>query len=230
MNERLIEFLKKHLERGSDMKEVKQALLSAGHDIYTVEEHMNHVLKYKKAREFIKKHIEIGSDIEKVKQALLNAGYDINIVEEQLRNALEDKSNRRHKLVTPTLSIAVLIIAVIISAAGFYYFSNLYKKTDLTINESRIENIKYQKNLEIFNKALIANDTDVCGKIEDSELRNDFKKRFEFDLNKTEEKTNFTETADKKILDKALVNHNLSICSEIADALMKGQCEQILIR
>ena len=59
MNEKLIEYLKKHVEKGTDMEKVKQALLGAGHDISTIEEHINHVLKYKKSREFIKKHKKV---------------------------------------------------------------------------------------------------------------------------------------------------------------------------
>lgn len=230
MNEKLIEYLKEHVEKGSDMERVKQALLNAGHDIYTIEEHINHVLKHKKAMEYIKKHIEIGSDIDKVKQALLNAGYDISIVEEQLRSALEDDKNRRHKPKNINLPIAVIILVVIISVAGFYYFSNLNKKTDLTINESRIEEIKYQKNLDIFNQALITNDTNVCDKIEGGALRNECQRKFETGLNKTEEKISFNETADKKSFNMALINHNASICLEIIDASLRNQCGQILIK
>lgn len=185
MNEKLIEYLKKHLESGSDMEKVRQALVNAGHDIKIVEEHMNHILKYKKSRDYIKKHIDFGLDIGKARQNLLNAGYDIHIVEEQLRSALENDKNRRHKIKTLKLSIAAVILAIIISVAGFYFFSRLDNKKVPGFDDLRIQETKYQKDLDIFN-----------------------------------------ETADKEILNRALINHDVKICDEIAGDSIKSICRK----
>ncbi len=179
--------------------------------------------------DFLKKHMERGSDMDKVKQALLNAGHDIYTVEEHLRNALEDKNNMRHKLTTPTLSIAVLIIVVIISAAGFYYFPDLYKKTDSVINESRNAEIENQKNLEMFNKALITNDMTACNNIQDDKLKEECQGKLLFNIsNATRENASEELQLGNEILNKALITHNKSLCVEIMDEIMKNICEQKL--
>lgn len=48
MNEKLVEYLKKHAEIGSDINKVKRALINVGWDAKTVEEHISHVFRAKK--------------------------------------------------------------------------------------------------------------------------------------------------------------------------------------
>ena len=108
MDQRLIDFIKKHVEIGSDILMVKELLLNAGHDIYIVEEHINHVLRDKKVKEFIVKHVKIGTDIERIKQALLDAGYDIKIVEEHIEHALKLKKKIRNINILLAVSLLTL--------------------------------------------------------------------------------------------------------------------------
>ena len=57
MDEKLIQFIKKHVEIGSDMSKVKQALLSAGWEVKIIEAHIEHVLKSKRVKRELPKII-----------------------------------------------------------------------------------------------------------------------------------------------------------------------------
>lgn len=178
--------------------------------------------------EYLKKHIEKDSDMEKVKQALIRAGHDIKIVEEHVNQAIENQINKKQRIRKHVAISIIGLAAAVILFIAFYFFP-YYKKTDLAVNETQLAEINL-KNLESFNQALITNDTDICDKIEGSALKNECKRKFEDDLNKTEEKISFNETADKKSFNMALINHNASICLEITDDSLKNQCGQILMK
>ncbi len=53
MNEKLLEWIKKNLERGHDSEKIKNILINAGHDISVVEEHINQVIKLKKNKKYM---------------------------------------------------------------------------------------------------------------------------------------------------------------------------------
>lgn len=228
MNDKLIEWIKTNVEKGHEVHKIRQALLRAGHDIRVVEQHLNHVLKHRKLKEYIKRHVRIGSDIDRLKQYLLNAGYDINIVEEHVNDALKEKKNKKRILTTIIAAISILILIV----GFFYYYSGSNKKTGLEIDESKIAEIKYQKGLEIFNRALISNDTAICDEIEDSNLKEVCKRRF---LSNISNETiggigneSITVKESKELLNKALISRNASFCLDIKDNTIKIQCEEIL--
>ena len=230
MNEELSEYIRRKMERGTDVEELKQALLSAGHEIRVVEEHINHVLKHRKLKEFIKKHVEIGTDIHKLRQYLINAGYDIKIIEGHISESLEHKKKKKNIL------IIVLIIAIAILVLGFFslkssYFENVNQKTEIKINESNNQNIEYQNNLGFFNKALVSKDVAFCDKINDSNLNEECKRKFSSNIhNETKEKISNESPSDKEskeLLNKALINNNASICLDIADISIKSSCDQL---
>ena len=130
MNEKLAEYIKKHVEHGTNIDELKQSLLNAGHDISIVEQYINYVVRHRKIKDYIKRHVKIGSDIYKLKQYLVKAGYDINIVEGHINDAL--KSGEKSKKILIGFALAAALI--LISAAGFYSFKFMNKKPILAIN------------------------------------------------------------------------------------------------
>lgn len=173
--------------------------------------------------EYLRKHIEKGSDMENVKQALIRAGHDIKIVEEHINQAIENQINKKQRIRKYVAISIIGLAAVVILFIAFYFFP-YYKKTDLAVNETQLVDIN-KKNLEIFNKALISNDTTICEQIEDNKLKEECKRKFGYNIS--------NETIDeafesKELLNKALINHNISLCVEIKDDTIKEQCEQIL--
>ena len=224
MNESLIEYIRKHLEYGTDIDKVKKTLLDAGHDIGIVEQHINHVLKHRKLKWFIKKHVKIGTDIDRLKQYLLNAGYDINIVEEHINDALKAKKNKKYILIS-----VVLILVVLVASFGIYYYTiNFKKTTQIVINETKEAEIKYQKNLEILNKAIIANDSSACQSIDENMLKTECQKKFTYNISNATSEECGEECMSKEILNQALINHNASLCAEIISDDTRKICEQSL--
>ena len=183
--------------------------------------------------EFIKKHIEIGHDTAKIKQVLVNAGHDIAIVEEHINHVIKSKKNRKENKIYIIMA-AFAVIAAIAIIVSVFEFSNLSlnKKTVSTYNESREAEIKFKNNLDIFNKALMGNDTSVCNKIGDENLKNECRNNF-LAINASNQTAGAfcnQECIDKNLINKALINNNLSICSEIRYNTIRSQCEQILMK
>ena len=52
MDERLISFIKKHLEKGVHESRIRQFLLRAGYDVKLIEEHISHAMKTRKRRNY----------------------------------------------------------------------------------------------------------------------------------------------------------------------------------
>ena len=226
MDQRLIDFIKKHVEIGSDILMVKELLLNAGHDIYIVEEHINHVLRDKKVKEFIVKHVKIGTDIERIKQALLDAGYDIKIVEEHIEHALKLKKKIRNINILLAVSLLTLFLILVI---GFFYIFNFDKETkSIEQNVQTFDTNEYQKNLEIFNQALIDKNISICEEINDIDLSNECKSKLQQRQNQNNNQSCDETCVNKQFLNNALISRNSSYCLEITNPAMKNQCEQIL--
>ena len=225
MDEKLVEYIKKHVEHGTNIDELKQSLLNAGHDISIVEQHINYVVRHRKIKDYIKRHVKIGSDIDKLKQYLVRAGYDINIVEEHINDALKAEKKRKKILI----GFALAVILILISATGFYSFEFMNKKLSLPINESREAEIKYKQNIEIFNQALISNDSNVCDKIVDNKLKEDCQRKFSTNISNETINDTDESAASKELLNKALITRNASICAEIQNTAIQVQCNQILV-
>lgn len=220
MNKKLKEFIEKYIEKGVHISRLRQYLVNSGYNLELIEAHINLVLK-----EFIKKHIRLGHEIDKIKQFLLNAGYEIEVVEEHLNHALRTKKNFRYILI-----FIALVLAILVTVSAFYYSYNPNKKPEVT--SENISSKLQKESLEFFNQALIKNDTTTCDSIQDSILKEECQRRFLSNLSNVSNETlpSFYNESniDKELLNKALISHNVSICSEIVDYLMKSQCEQVL--
>lgn len=246
MDERLIQYIKKHVEKGFSTDRIRQVLLNAGHEANVVEEHIRHAVGSainKHLIEYIQKNLEAGYPGAAIKQALLKAGYEINIVEKHIEHVLEVKRaqlEHMKKYLKPSpkvktaeesikhaaslktrkkiLTASIAIIAIIISVIGFYYFSDFNKKTEVK-SESIVGD--ENKNLDLLNNALIKNDESLCNNIEDANLREQCKNAFTFNETCDEECEN------KKIFNLAIIKNNKSICIGIKDEKIKEDCNNI---
>ncbi len=177
---------------------------------------------------YIKRNVERGHDIEKIKQVLINAGHDIRVVEGHAAHVLRLKKKN-----TKYISIALVFLAILILVIGGYYLIGYYKKPKITaVNQIQSAELQQQKNLADFNNALISNDQSLCNNINDERLREECQRRFLSNISNEAIEINesLVVKESKELLNKALINHNTSICTEIKDDTIKNQCEQILTR
>jgi len=200
MNQKLVGYIIKRIRMGHHPERVKQALLSAGWHPQIVDEHIRHVL----GRYFLGS----GPIKQKPKKVL-----------EKIKHELSSNSEKYF------IIALILIFVIVASVAGFNYFFDFGKKTEvkspvsITSNES--------ENLNLLNKALIKNDEIICGEIEDANLMEQCKDKFA--INETE-KICDEACKDQEFLNLALIRHNNSICLQIADSSLKNQCEQIFVK
>jgi len=221
MDEKLLNYIKKHLEIGTDIQLVRQALLNAGYYIETVEEHINYAIQSKdeKLIAFIKKHIDLGTDIDKLKQVLVNAGYHAAVVEEHISNSIKTfKAKKRKKYI---LISSIATIALIISVVFANQFISSNKKIEYAGNTS---NYTHQdENLGFLNEALIKKDVVICDMISDDNLKEVCQSKFLSNISVNVSACD-EQCQNATLLNKAIIENNSSVCSDIGSEELRNKC------
>lgn len=236
MNGKIIEYIRKNLKAGYSKEAIMHALLKAGYNINTAEEHIGHALSLKPEKHFVRDITqEIASNSDKYLVAALAAmllitvlvlsfNYFTDIEEKDITSVRTfyryDKNESLNLLNKALISNDAAICGEIGDERLKNECRNIFAHNE-SICDEKCENAK------ILNLAIINNNESLCMGIINESLRNNCLDNFK-GVKKTAEQACGKECKDKQALNLALIKRNESICLQINDSLMKEQCEKML--
>lgn len=240
MDQRLTEYIRKHIELGHHPEKIKRVLLNSGWNAEVIEAHLKHALGFKPKKSFAdsikresssnsEKYFIIGLIVVFVVVILfmgLNYFFDFGSrnddkKETAIAGNFEPDENTQDLLNRALISNDPAICNQIMDNAVREECKKIFFRNETACDE-KCEDSK------IFNLAIINNNESLCAGIINESSRQNCFSFFNMALfvNKTEEVCN-QECKDKESLNSALIRHNESICLEINNSLMKDQCTQI---
>jgi len=238
MNQKLVEYIRKHLRAGHHPDKIKMVLLKAGWHTGIIEEHIAHVLSSRSKANIIDNIKQnLGANAERYFIVALVVIGVIVIVIASLGHFFS--YDKEAEIISPGLgtgstpkeNLNLFNKALIENdkdACSQIGEDNLREECEnnFIFNETFCDN-EDCKDEGLFNRALVESNESLCSHITDGILRQQCVGIFNETGTSEEECDDVCK--DKQSLNLALISHNASICSNINDASIRNKCEDVFV-